>query len=59
MDERSVVRDGQPLPHITEVLRARISVTVWHERLAKLSKTIGIKPKENVTIAFELATKQS
>jgi hypothetical protein len=44
---------------LTEVPPGTHTMTVWHERLAKLSKTIGVKPKENVTIVFELATKQS
>ena len=33
------------------------TVTVWHETLGKLSKTVSVKPKENVTVTFELATK--
>jgi plastocyanin len=33
------------------------TVTVWHETLGKLSKTVSVKPKESVTVTFELATK--
>jgi hypothetical protein len=52
MDDRSVVRDRQPLPQYHRG-------ALGNERLAKLSRTIGVKPKENVTIVFELVTKQS
>jgi plastocyanin len=31
------------------------TLTVWHETLGKLSKTVSVKPKEDVKITFELA----
>ena len=44
---------------LTDVPPGTYTVTVWHKTLGKLSKTVNVKPKENVTVAFELATKQS
>jgi hypothetical protein len=44
---------------LTDVPPGTYTVTVWHKTLGKLSKTVNAKPKENVTVAFELATKQS
>jgi hypothetical protein len=46
---------------MTGVQRGNISVkavaTVSHETLGKLSKTVSVKPKEDVKITFELAQK--
>jgi plastocyanin len=42
---------------LTDVPPGTYTVTVWHETLGKLSKTVSVKPKEDVKITFELAQK--
>jgi plastocyanin len=40
---------------LTDVPPGTYTVTVWHETLGRLSKTVNVKPKEDVKITFELA----
>jgi hypothetical protein len=44
---------------LTDVPPGTYTVTLWHETLGKLTRTVTVKPKEDVKITFEVARKQS